>query len=399
MDKAVNSKGNGPTDEWAGPSLLPRVLVLLSPSLQLQPLRMAARMSGTSMLFEGCRTAEDLEARLADGPQAALCLASEPQILQIASAGRLAGVAVFAVVRDGMAPGENFASARPLLSGVLREDQFRWLPLYLERARRPQDESPHAAHVERRLQEAAQSMGAMQKLAAMGRMAGTIAHEINNPLESVTNLLYLVSSDPALPDHLRDYMKMAEQELGRVGQISKQTLNFYRETKTPVRMDIQALLDEVIVLFGRRLKERGISVQCENRAGEEAGGMTLFPGEMRQVFANLVGNAIEASNKGARLRLRVRASRRWNDAGVLGLRITIADTGSGIPENVRAQLGSPFFTTKGQRGTGLGLWVSQGIVKRNGGNIRVRSSTTPKHHGTVFTIFLPTNLRPRAIPA
>jgi signal transduction histidine kinase len=220
-------------------------------------------------------------------------------------------------------------------------------------------------------------------------------HEINNPLESITNLVYLLSCDAQLPAHLRPYVDIAEQELKRVTQITKQTLSFYRETQTPVRVELSTLLEEVLVLYARRLGEKRIEVARRYESDEP---VLLFPGEMRQVYANLLANAIEATAAGGRIVLRLhRARRRLPEGAVDGLRLLVADSGSGIAPEVRQKLGQPFFTTKGQRGTGLGLWVSQAIVRRYNGEIQLRSSTAPERHGTTFSIFLPFNLGPQMV--
>ena len=228
------------------------------------------------------------------------------------------------------------------------------------------------------------------KMVTIGRLAGSIAHEINNPLESITNLMFLIGSDPKLSIEIRNYLQMAQHELNRVIQISKQTLNFYRETPTPVRVDMVELLEEVLVLYSRRIGEKQLLVTREYNARTP---VTVFPGEMRQVFSNLISNAIEASRTGGKLRLRIRSATHWTDGGVRGVRVSIADDGSGIDPQIRARLGEPFFTTKGQSGTGLGLWVTQSILNRYGGDMRMHSSVGERH-GTVFSIFLPTNLRP-----
>lgn len=230
-----------------------------------------------------------------------------------------------------------------------------------------------------------------QRLVTTGRLAASIAHEINNPLEAVTNLLYLIGMETGLTPQGRDFLITAQSELTRVAQISKQSLNFNRETPNPLPVEPCHLLEEVLALYRRPAKEKRIQIRREYQSG---GTFTARPGEIRQVFSNLVANAIEATAPGGAIRVRVRAAHLWSDAGQQGIRITIADTGSGIPANVRHRLGQPFFTTKGQHGTGIGLWLSQSILQRYGGSLQLASSTSVHHHGTVFSIFLPTNLRP-----
>ncbi len=243
------------------------------------------------------------------------------------------------------------------------------------------------------LRNAAGIMQENQRLVTIGRLTGSIAHEINNPLEAVTNLLFLMEHEPDLPQKVRDYLTIAQKELERVVQISKQTLNFYRDTSSPVPIRMSSLLNEVLVLYARRISEKHL--QVIRRFGEEQ-PLTIFPGEMRQVFSNLIANAIEACATHGKLHLRIRKSRFWGDAGIHGLRITIADNGTGMSAEVSRRIGEPFFTTKGEGGTGLGLWVSRSIIERYGGDLLLRSSTG-KRHGTVFSILLPTNLRPRAV--
>lgn len=244
--------------------------------------------------------------------------------------------------------------------------------------------------------DALETLRASQKLIHLGRLTASIAHEVNNPLESVTNLLYLIRSEPGLPQGVLAYLDMAEREMERVVTISKQTLNFVRETNEPSELSLPDLLEEVLVLYRRRIDEKLIRIVQQYTPTET---IRAIPGEMRQVLANLIVNAIEASSPHGCLTLRVRpviAARRTH-----GIRITIADNGTGIPPEIRRRLGQPFFTTKGQRGTGLGLWVSRSILERYGGRLRLRSVHTSEptgdaRHGTVFALFLP--LRTTAHP-
>lgn len=231
-----------------------------------------------------------------------------------------------------------------------------------------------------------------QKLITLGRLAASIAHEINNPLESITNLLYLIEQEATGKN--AEYLKLAQRELSRVVQISKQTLTFSRETAMPVRVQLPELIEEVLGLHARRIREKDLRLVRQYESYEN---ITVFPGEMRQVISNLVSNAIEASSSRGRIVIRIRPARRWSRHGARGLRLSIGDNGSGIPKEVRDRLGEPFFTTKGQSGTGLGLWVTQSILGRYGGDLRLRSSTSPKRHGTVFSLFLPLNVRPLAV--
>jgi signal transduction histidine kinase len=230
-----------------------------------------------------------------------------------------------------------------------------------------------------------------QKLVTVGRLATSIAHEINNPLESVTNLLYLIATEKGLTPQGRVFVATAQAEMNRVSQISKQALNFNRETPHAVRVEPCGLMEDVLALHARRAQEKGIHIRREYRTNST---LTAFPGEIRQVFSNLISNAIEATATGGSIRVRVSASRVWSDTGEEALRITIADNGCGIPTEVRRRVGEMFFTTKGQTGTGIGLWLAQSILHRHGGHMQLASSTSKHRHGTVFAIFLPTTMRP-----
>ncbi len=241
---------------------------------------------------------------------------------------------------------------------------------------------------ERRATEAA--LRNSEKLATVGRLAATIAHEINNPLEAVTNVLYLLGRTPDLPPAAAQYVTIAQQELTRIASIVKQTLGFYRDTTTAVPIQLTEVLDGVLALYDRRIRGQGIRVE---RRYESDGDVFAFPGEIRQVFSNLIINAIEALPLRGRLRLHVYETAHPVDPQRRGVRVVIADNGPGIAPAARARLFEPFFTTKGEKGTGLGLWVSQGIIRKHDGNIRMRSSTRPGASGTVFSIFLPTDAK------
>jgi signal transduction histidine kinase len=218
-----------------------------------------------------------------------------------------------------------------------------------------------------------------EKLAVTGRLAASIAHEINNPLEAVTNLLFLLRSEPS-PDKQKKYLAQAEQELSRVAEITKQTLRFYREPSQPAATRISTVVDSVLMLFGARLVASAITV--ERKDGSSSATVLSTPGELRQVVANLVGNAIDAMRTGGYLRIRI--SERCGF-----VRLTIADTGMGIPSDMLPKIFEPFVTTKGETGTGLGLWVTAEIMKRNGWKVRVRSNGDPGRSGTTFSILIP----------
>lgn len=235
-----------------------------------------------------------------------------------------------------------------------------------------------------------------EKLAGVGRMAATMAHEINNPLEAVVNLLYLAASHPSLPETSRQYLLTADQELTRVAHITKQTLGFYRESATPQVTRVSQILDGLLLVYEAKIRNKKLHVDI---AVPEDVEMTVVRGELRQVLANLLQNSIEAVHRGGHIR--IRATKRHNHrSGDDAVQITIADDGKGIPEAGRRRIFEPFFTTKKDVGTGLGLWVCKGIVDRHSGSIRVRSRTTPGSSGTVFSVFLPVSgSAPQPIPS
>lgn len=223
-----------------------------------------------------------------------------------------------------------------------------------------------------------------EKLAVVGQLASSIAHEINNPLESVLNLLYLVRHADSL-EQAREFALQAEDEIQRAAQIASQTLQFHKQQTRPVSTQMGELLDSILLLFKGKLASARIEVQLKKGDDLE---LTCFAGEIRQVMANLIRNAIEAMPGGGKLHLRVRRSTDWR-SGRSGVRITLADTGQGMSPKTRNQIYNPFFTTKGSLGTGLGLWITAGILAKHGGSLHVRSSDTPGKSGTAFTLILP----------
>ncbi len=237
---------------------------------------------------------------------------------------------------------------------------------------------------ERRLAEAA--LRQAEKLAAVGRLASTIAHEMNNPLESVTNLLYLARHSEGLPEVVEDYLDTAERELRRVSAIMSQTLRFHKQATNPRLMFASELFDSVLSLYQGRLVNAHVEVLRRERAKQS---VLCFDGEIRQVLNNLVGNAIDAMHAdGGRLVLRSREGTHW-PSGRSGLVLTVGDTGTGMSNETRRRSFDAFFSTKGIGGTGLGLWVSREITARHNGTLLVRSSNVLPHRGTAFSLFLP----------
>ena len=233
--------------------------------------------------------------------------------------------------------------------------------------------------------QAEEALRETEKLAAMGRVAGIIAHEINNPLAAITNTLYLVRNHPSLDDTARHFADMAEQELQRVSHITRQTLSFYRESKQPIAVNISELLDDVLELQGRALTASRIQVRKRYFTSPVVQG---FPVELRQVFLNLVGNAVQAMPTGGTLGLTVREASDWSSQR-RGTVISILDSGVGINPEDAKRLFQPFFSTKSTKGTGLGLWISKGIVQKYDGSLSCRSIRTRHGSTTCFRVFLP----------
>jgi PAS domain S-box-containing protein len=234
-----------------------------------------------------------------------------------------------------------------------------------------------------------------EKLATLGRMAATIAHEINNPLESVTNLLFLANQTENLPDPVHRFLQMADVELQRVAHIARQSLGFYRESNAPALTSVNALIDSSIGLLESKINEKQASVQKDWRSDIR---ITAVAGELRQVFSNLLANSLDAIDMGGRICVRVSemipALTSLARPRAHSVRITIVDDGRGIHPSIRHHIFEPFFTTKGTVGTGLGLWVTRQIVDKHGGTISVRSQIQGATKGTTFSIVLPVQAAP-----
>jgi len=232
---------------------------------------------------------------------------------------------------------------------------------------------------------AEEAMLRAEKLAVAGRMAASVAHEINNPLEAVANLLYLITTSEST-DEARSLGTQALDELMRVSQITQQTLKFHRQTGVPRMTMLSEVMEMVLALFRGKLMTSHISVDVK---AEREAGIACMPGEMQQIFANLVSNAIEAMPRGGRLAIRLRPSRDWLDRRTQGMRISICDSGTGMDRHTIRQTFEPFFTTKPETGTGLGMWVVAQLVERHHGNVRAWSTQRSGRSGTAVTVFLP----------
>jgi signal transduction histidine kinase len=216
-----------------------------------------------------------------------------------------------------------------------------------------------------------------QKSVAIGRLLASIAHEINNPLEAIANLLYLGQRNLSNLDEVARCLHMAEEELQRVGDITKQILHFHRDTKTLQEVRLEDVLESILSLYRNRLEMRQIEVVRQYRS---RASILAHPGELRQAFSNLVANAIDAMPRGGRLTLRLRDTHRCKPS------VTIADQGQGIAPEALPHLGELLFTTKGEGGTGFGLWVTYQILKKYGASVRVHSSTRLGRSGTTFML-------------
>jgi PAS domain S-box-containing protein len=227
-----------------------------------------------------------------------------------------------------------------------------------------------------------------EKLASVGRLAATVAHEINNPLGAVMNFIYLAKTTPLPADALR-YLNSAEEELDRIAQLTRQTLGFYREARGTASIQLGPLVASLLAMFSTRGRSKRVELLPEIRSHSEA---FVVPGEIRQVLANLVSNSLDAVEPGGHIRIRVSPATQWNGSLRQGVRLTVADTGPGIAASVRSRLFEPFFTTKTEMGTGLGLWVCKSIVANHHGTIQVKSATAQGKSGTVFSVFVPLNV-------
>ncbi len=224
-----------------------------------------------------------------------------------------------------------------------------------------------------------------EKLNAVGRLASSIAHEINNPLAAVTNLIFLAQHSESLAE-AKQHLHSAEVELRRVSAIANQTLRFHRQATNARPVTGTELIDATVPLYQGRLLNAQVRVERRDRASRP---LTCFEGEILQVLSNLIGNAIDAmSPNGGRLLIRSREGTEWR-SGRKGVLLTVADTGCGMSPHTLSRIYVPFFTTKGQKGNGIGLWISRGIIERHEGVLRVRSRQSKSGSGTVFALFLP----------
>jgi PAS domain S-box-containing protein len=230
-----------------------------------------------------------------------------------------------------------------------------------------------------------EAMVRAEKLAVAGRLAASVAHEINNPLEAIANLLYLITLTDAA-DEARAHAQRAIEELLRVSLVTQSTLKFHRQAGAPRVTRLSEVLESVLVLFRPKLAAAAIKVEV-SADGEVP--ISCMPSEAQQIFANLMSNAIEATPRGGKLVIRLRSSHDWRHPATSGMRVTFADTGIGMDRATRRRIFEPFFTTKVDFGTGLGMWVVAQLAERHRGNVNVWSTQRPGGSGTVFSVFLP----------
>jgi signal transduction histidine kinase len=235
------------------------------------------------------------------------------------------------------------------------------------------------------LKQAQQALIKSEKLASVGRMAATIAHEINNPLAATMNALYLMKTDPALPESVKGNLALAEQELRRVCHITEQTVGFYREVGNPTAVNVQGVLDSLLGLYGTRLRNKSISVHRSYRCSTN---ICTIAGELRQIVSNILANSIDALTKGGNLHVRLFGPQTLRHSSMV--RLTVADDGEGIAAENLKRIFEPFFTTKKSIGTGLGLWVTSELIKKHEGRLRLKSRLGG---GTVLTVWLPMERR------
>jgi PAS domain S-box-containing protein len=293
-----------------------------------------------------------------------------------------------AVVNDALAVHGEYNAAFRLVGddGEVRSVIARG-KLFYDDKRRPLRVIGAAIDVTRE-QQSEEALIKSEKLAAAGRMAASIAHEINNPLATAIDLVYLVRNDDEVPQHIKGHLEMLEHELNRAAHITRSTLTFYRESPTPVQTNLAELAESVLTIQQGNIRRAGVTLAKDLRGSQP---IQAFPGELRQVLTNLISNAVESmQGRDGKLAVRVHSAKDWR-SGRDGYRILIADNGPGIPPSSRNRIFNPFYTTKGEKGTGLGLWISSQLVEKHGGSIRCRSrsESLDQRTGTVFSVWLP----------
>jgi signal transduction histidine kinase len=225
-----------------------------------------------------------------------------------------------------------------------------------------------------------------RRLAVSGQLVAATAHELKNPLATMFNVLYLLRQNPSLDNAAHARLDCLHTELKRMQVIVDQTLGMYRESASPREVNLSELLDTIVEFYKPKIGYKHIAVQKRYAC---SGLIEAVPSEMQQVFTNIVVNALEAVAPGGKLIIHLYASPKWDESRREGFRVVVADNGPGIQPEERRTIFEPLFTTKGDKGSGLGLWVAQGMINKYGGLIRMHSSVQPGKSGTVFSVFLP----------
>lgn len=231
------------------------------------------------------------------------------------------------------------------------------------------------------LRRAQEELQRSQKFVLADRFCGSIMHEINNPLEAITNLIYLAKLETDNPDRVRCYLQQAEEQLGLVRTIARQTLSFYRERKSTHAVDLVALLEAALRIHTKQLLEKQVDIKRKLPPTLVVQGNS---GELLEVLSNLIVNSLDSLSERGAIYLRAHST-------ASEVHVTVADSGCGIREDLRKKLFVPFQSSKGERGTGLGLWLSKSLVEKHQGRIRWRSSVKPGRSGTAFRITLQTS--------
>jgi signal transduction histidine kinase len=230
----------------------------------------------------------------------------------------------------------------------------------------------------------------LARVAPTGEFLAAAAHELKNPMEAMGNLLYLLRQNSSLDEQAFKHLALLEQELDRMRVVVAQTLGIFRKSVRAEPVQISDLLDAVVSFYAHKIRHKRLTVHKRYTC---SGVVQAVPSELRQVFTNLVINALEAAPVGGKLVLRISPWKEFAHPARRGVRVTIADNGPGIAPQYRRRIFEPFFTTKGDKGNGLGLWVSRGIVSKYGGLVRFRTNVRPGRSGTAFSVFLPDELR------
>ncbi len=337
---------------------------------------------GVSPASEVCQSLLDRvyqtgEAETHSGPK---CSPSEPQHWSYAVWPIVAGnprTGIMLQVVEGTDLHQNAVAANEALTLSLINQQERREAAELARA-----ELETEIQARKKMEDA---LVISEKLASVGRMAAVIAHEINNPLAAITDLLYLAQTVDGTPKEVLEYLETADGELKRVAHITRQTLGFYRELTNPTSFYLHSLLDSVVDLLQAKIRSKRaiVELRCDTQIQ-----LSAMYGELRQVFSNLLVNSIDAMKEHGRVTIRASLSQNPT-TGTGRIRISIADNGQGIAKATLPKIFDPFFTTKGLIGNGLGLWISKGIIEKHGGAVQVRSCTNGTHQGTTFSVILP----------